>query len=251
MACFHVLLPSLFGLVLSEFYDAGPVEDPASHEDAASDEKLPPVKIDLFLRNDTDRKVPEYLRFDSPFQDGFRCGPNSVFGVLRLLGVKVSYDEMMQHVETTDKGTSMQQLQDLAAVRGVELAARKGFTIDDLVAAPKPMILHLNGTNKEDDIFREDHFLVLIHSDTTNGRRFFSFIDSTNFLPVQYRADQIARAMSGYGLVVTSSGGMGQSGLMLLRGMVGLLFVVDLILAFTLWRRTSASNETSPVSEAR
>src|SRR4051812_42661010 len=42
--------------------------------------------------------TPESLRFDRAFQQGNRCGPNGLYLMLRLRGIKVNYDDLLAKI---------------------------------------------------------------------------------------------------------------------------------------------------------
>jgi Peptidase C39 family len=75
-----------------------------------------------------------------------RCGPNSLYVLLRMTGRKPDYRHLLQTMEMGDRGVSVAELARAAKGQGLSLTALR---IDShrLLDTPLPAIVHMNDTD--------------------------------------------------------------------------------------------------------
>lgn len=148
------------------------------------------------------QKTPEYADRTKPFQAGPMCGPNSLYAVCRILDLNCEYEEITKLLPVGMKGCSLADIYGASKTVGLSTELRKDVTPEQLIGAPKPIIVHLKsqGTGKQ-ELESLDHFTVL--TDYRSDKDLFYCIDTTNCVYTTIPTKAISRAMSGYCLVVT------------------------------------------------
>lgn len=143
-------------------------------------------------------ETPSYLRFDRPFQQGNRCGPNAMFIFLRLLNKSVRYEEILEQLPVSEVGCSLEDLKKVGERNGVNLEVRQ-LTPEELHTAPKPLILHVQ-TPKISNEPKEPtgHFTVITKSNPDGS---FFGVDTSNAVLTDFTLQYLARNFSGYALV--------------------------------------------------
>jgi peptidase C39-like protein len=146
--------------------------------------------------------TPPALRFDQPFQQGPSCGPNALYFLLRLCEVNVAYDAVLKRVPLVPQGSNIEDLRQAAAEFGLATEVRR-LTPEELVDAPKPLLVHVNVPASGSGQTGEGlgHFILITR--TTPGG-YFRGIDTTNALVTTWPPEFFARNGSGYALVVAS-----------------------------------------------
>lgn len=147
--------------------------------------------------------TPDAYRFDMPFQQGPRCGPNGLYVLLRLKGIPVKYDDVMKSMTLTDRGIDIDTLQKTARSFGLDAEVRK-LTPEELEHSPKPILVHLNTPASAPGRSREPtgHFTVVTKVDSGG---YVQGIDTSNALFTSWSVDHYARGASGYCLVPVES----------------------------------------------
>lgn len=139
-------------------------------------------------------KLPNYLRMEGRWQAGPKCGPVALFFLLRLHGINVELDTLLQEVPITEKGCSLADLQTAAARHG--LATRMVKTSpEEHPALPAPHVIHwiVQGSTES-----ADHFDVVIRNLENGG---CEIIDTTNCSDQEVSPSNMSQRMSGYALV--------------------------------------------------
>jgi hypothetical protein len=176
-----------------------------------------------------DLVTPPELRYDQAFQQGPSCGPNALYFLLRLCDVNVSYADVLTRVPLGPKGSNIEDLRKAAAEFGLATEVRQ-LTPEELVKAPKPLLVHVNipatGSGHTDE--EQGHFTVVTRAIPEGG---FRGIDTTNALVTSWTPQFFARNASGYALVVP---GRSRSWLLTPKGLaLGGAFLA--IVALNLW----------------
>jgi hypothetical protein len=104
----------------------------------------------------------------APWAESGRCGANCLYALLKLRGIPVEYEELVDLVAINGAlGSSLEDLQNAAAKYGVELDARK-VKPEELGSLPTPFILHVDSLTGSG----AGHFLtvtlILSRSDVEN-----------------------------------------------------------------------------------
>lgn len=177
--------------------------------------------------------TPERLRFDRPFQQGKRCGPNGVFVMLRLRGIKANYDEVVAKAPLTDRGSDLESLRRLALEYGLPTEVRR-LTVEELATVTKPVLVHIEtpaaGTGR--DAEASGHFLVITKVMPDGEHR---GIDTTNALFTSWTPQFFARNATGYCLVIA---GESRAWLLSPRGLLpGTSFLLIVALNLVVWLR--------------
>lgn len=184
----------------------------------AADDSVPPRPEDYVPRDPSKQVLPKgrtqldipeglvtppHLRFDQPFQKGPRCGPNSVYLLLRLNGITVPYDEVVKRVPLETTGADLESLRLAAASFGLVTETRQ-LTPEDVLYAPKPILVHFNAPAAASGGAQNgpDHFGVItgIMSDGA-----YQGVDTNNLRATTFSSNNFARNFSGYCLVVPRS----------------------------------------------
>ena len=203
---------------------------PPGYEPYTEAKKSPLIGKTIEYKVPDDLATPDALRFDRPFQQGPRCGPNGLFVLLRLCGVDATYEEVLRSVPLTEKGSDIDSLRKAAAQFGLDTEVRK-LTPEELQTAPKPMLVHLttpaSGTGHRHE--PTGHFTVVTYIDPMGK---IQGIDTSNALYTSWNVDHYARGASGYCLVpvaTTRSWLFSAQGVFLVANFV-LLVVANLVL---------------------
>ncbi len=119
-----------------------------------------------------------------------RCGANSVFAFLEMLGVDSSYDELVDELEVSKQGATLKDLRDSVAKRGVRCRLVKA-TPEELTDIPIPAIAHFQ-------VFKDSgHYVVIVMSEKEN----ISCIDGTTAQLSHWKPQEFHERWSGYLLV--------------------------------------------------
>lgn len=141
--------------------------------------------------------TPEHLRFESEYQAGPRCGPNSLYILLNLCRKAVPYADVLARVPVGERGSNLDDLRKAAASFGLASEVRK-LNPEDLRNTPFPVLVHLYARGERD---RNDHFLVLTEFVKDDGT--LKGIDSMSGQLTTWSPGFIARNFSGYCLIPT------------------------------------------------
>jgi len=143
--------------------------------------------------------VPDYLKMERAWQTGSKCGPVSLYFLLRLHGIEISMDRVVEAVPLTEEGASMAALQEAAGRFGLKTRAVK-FTPEDIPKLPAPYIVHYNLSGENSS--KGNHFDVVLKSfDETRC----SFIDTTNCVVKTGDYEALVGRVSGYALLADVS----------------------------------------------
>jgi hypothetical protein len=115
------------------------------------------------------------------------CGLNSIYLLLQLRGLDISYDSLKNDVTTTGGGASMEELQSAAQKHGVKAEVRQ-IAPSDLSSVQLPVIARLNIGESD------GHFVVLTHVDADKT----TFIDGSSLRTTIARSDAFHDEFSGY-----------------------------------------------------
>lgn len=142
------------------------------------------------------RPVPERLRLEPPWTHGSKCGPNSLFVLLRLRGVDVSLEAVTSHFKAVDsRGCSLHDLQTSAADCGMQSDV-SFISARDLSRVQPPFIAHLAHSDRQP---HGGHFLTVFEYRSSEDD--FGIIDGTSGVHSYIAADSLHRSFSGYVLV--------------------------------------------------
>jgi hypothetical protein len=174
--------------------------------------------------------VPEGLntpiewQLEDTFQSGSRCGPNSLFLLLRFENIDVTYEQVLATVPLSEAGCTLDDLHNAAQQFGLATEARK-LTPEEVVIAPKPLIVHFNALASGGQKTRanRNHFSIVTSASLEDGS--VAGIDSVNLMPTRYSANGFARNFSGYCLVLRRSS---RSWILTTKGLaaIGLFLVI-------------------------
>jgi hypothetical protein len=145
-------------------------------------------------------EVPKDLRFEQAWQGGSRCGPVALYFLLKLHGLNVSLEQMIEAVPVSAEGASLAQLQTVAERFGLRTQAVK-FTPEDMPKLPTPYIVHYNNAGTNDS--RDNHFDVVFKS---FGSTRCGFIDTTNCITKTGDYEAMVGRVSGYALIPVAQG---------------------------------------------
>lgn len=146
--------------------------------------------------------VPARLQLERSFQSGPLCGPNALYLLLRLHGVSVKYEDVVNSIELSDEGCSLEDLKQAAAKFGVSSTCRGNVSANSLTNNVLPAIVHLavDPSNPIDQ--NRDHFLVITNEDEDSR---FHGIDTNAMIPVAYDRGSLAHNLTGNALFVKAS----------------------------------------------
>ena len=188
--------------------------------------------------------TPESLRFDKPFQQGPRCGVNGLFAMLQICGKDVTYDDVQRRVKLGPDGANLEDLRESASAFGLRAEVRK-LTPEDIVVAPKPIMVHVNApaTGSGKAIEGGGHFTVITSVDAEGV---FNGIDTTNGLFTSWSPDRISRDTTGYCLVLDAGP---RSWLFSLKGSLiaghfALIIALNFLIMARIQRRNSHAQTT-------
>jgi hypothetical protein len=167
--------------------------------------------------------TPNCFRFESPRQSGVKCGPNSLYILLKLEGIDVAYDDVIGAVELTESGSNLADLRRAAARFGLACEV-KYLTPQDLIQMTRPLVVHFDIPSGESPQ-AVNHFDVINRfygSRKSDRMNFFEAIDSTNGDIKTFDQAFIARNFTGYCLIPTRTGRLGVLNPLLLSAVVAL-----------------------------
>lgn len=156
---------------------------------------------DRIVRFDHRSNYPEHLMFGGAWQDPKRCGPNSLYVLLSLMGKEVTRGQVDSLVPITDRGTSLEALSRAADALGLRHRLMK-VSQKELYQLPAPLLVHekIHGGDPTSDT--SGHFYVITHF-IGDGR--FGLIDGVSATYSRSTSDRIDRSFSGYVLVPEES----------------------------------------------
>ena len=147
-------------------------------------------------------ETPRTLHLEQFFQEGPKCGPNALFIVLSLTGVKCSYSEVLASIPLTDRGASFADLKSCAEKFGLPCEVRKDISPEEVASAPMPIILHLKGGNPRNGGLPWQHFTVVVGPHPKSDEAYIG-VDTGNGSVVNISKKVLARNMTGYALLIT------------------------------------------------
>jgi ABC-type bacteriocin/lantibiotic exporter with double-glycine peptidase domain len=148
--------------------------------------------------------TPDYFRFEMPFQQGPKCGPNALYIVLRMLGIECSYSDVLKSVPLSETGSNLVDLRNSAETFGLACEVRKELSPEDIDALPKPVILHLKGAAiDKKGHHSSDHFAVIVGRDPVSPSQGYIGVDTNNGSVTRFKKTGLARSISGFALIVT------------------------------------------------
>lgn len=173
-------------------------------------------------------EIPATLPERKAWQDDSRCGANSLYVFLRLLGKDVDQDDVITRIPCPEGGASLEVLRQSSGMWGAKTEVVK-TTPSNLRRLPAPAILHLENPGAPGG-----HFVTLAF---TSGEEEFATIDGTTGEYLVYQSGSLMRSFSGYALVLTRSW-WSQSILAALKWSTLALYGVAAVFSLVaLWRR--------------
>jgi len=141
-------------------------------------------------------EVPARLRREPRWVTGPRCGPNSLYVLLRLHGIEADIEEVTQRCHVDPKnGCSIGDLERVAREMG--LAAEVRYVgPSDLTKLTRPFIANLRAGDEQPS---SAHFLVIF--DYREVSKDFGVIDGTAGTHAYRDAGLLMRSYSGYVLI--------------------------------------------------
>jgi ABC-type bacteriocin/lantibiotic exporter with double-glycine peptidase domain len=164
---------------------------------------VPEVKSSI-ESTDTDGLFPQLrdaINAEDPqanvWRGSVQCGPNTLYAYLRLQGKNVSRQDIGRLIKLEKRGSSLQQLAQIANQFGVPSEVIKCRPIDFLDIA-KPCIIHL-----ADDLDVGHYELLLGHDPNDTSSLIIADFIECQMKRVSYA--QFLRSISGYALVPASN----------------------------------------------
>lgn len=131
-------------------------------------------------------------RLIESWRDGKRCGPNSLYVLLRLAGRRVSYSQVQDVITLHENGVSIDELENASRELGLALVSLRAGSIEDLECYHSPFIAHLSGN-------REGHFLVVLRID--EKKQLVTVADAISCEIQQFSVSEFCKQWSGFVLV--------------------------------------------------
>lgn len=177
---------------------------------------------------------------NADYQEGTKCGPNSLFVFLILSGrPDVSLEQINELLRGSDS-TSLLPLRNVAIKLGVNAEVRR-YSPEDLASLPLPAIIQY----KQGDSILPYHFKVVYKVD---AERFY-FIDGTTAAMSSGRNSVLPNKWTGYALIKKEPfGRLGRTSTILTLGAFVLGFE---ILAFTCFPKRKAVKAGQETAEKR
>jgi ABC-type bacteriocin/lantibiotic exporter with double-glycine peptidase domain len=128
---------------------------------------------------------------DVPWRQELYCGVNCLYVMLNVLGVRVTYDQVVDETHLTASGTDMAELQRVADKLGLHLVAVRA-TAQSALDWPLPAIIHQRKAGS-----RTGHFVLLLDQSKDS----FTILDSNTGQVVVLGEATFLNDWSGYVLL--------------------------------------------------
>lgn len=126
------------------------------------------------------------------WRDGKRCGPNSLYVLLKLAGRKISMNHVLEVLPPHDNGVSMRELEDASQQLGMPMVTLQLGSLGDIENFQSPFIAHLSGN-------REGHFLIVLG--INESKELVTVADAISCEIQEYSVSEFRRQWSGFVLV--------------------------------------------------
>ncbi len=210
-------------------------------KDPAMERAYEEVREKKWMKDEDDPRPPELpddLKFERTWQTGKKCGPVSLFFLLRLKGFNIPRDRVISAVPLGEQGASLADLQKAAERFGLRTRTVK-FDPENMPALPTPYIVHYNLSGSDDS--KENHFdVVFKHFDKSRC----NFVDTTNCVIRSGDFEAMVGRVSGYALITESRSGWWMP--FLWTAFAAILAANIIMLLRILLRRLSAGHNRIP-----
>ncbi len=140
-----------------------------------------------------------------------RCGPNTAYLLLRILNIEIEYEDVLDSLKESPRGTSIRELTEFLKLSGANVSASKA-TPENLGLMQVPFIAYLEPVGGIDDAI--GHFVVVYSVED----HYVEYVDGTTAAIVRLSFESFVKGWGGiiisrqdsvfvrYGWIILSAG---------------------------------------------